>query len=75
MLAARVTSQDIVALINDALYADRWWHNLFALTWDIRTFHGGHVISRFLLDRLAATRLSDIKLLRATYQRSHPDLA
>lgn len=75
LFAVRVESQDVGALIDDALYAAPWWRDLFALTWDIRTFHGRCEISRFLGDRLATTRFGDIKLLKATYQTPHPDLA
>ncbi|EKM60231.1 uncharacterized protein PHACADRAFT_132721 [Phanerochaete carnosa HHB-10118-sp] len=75
LFAARVASQDIDALINDALYSDPWWRDLFALTWDIRTFHGRRDISQFLADRLATTRFGDIELLKATYQTPYPDLA
>ncbi|EKM60229.1 uncharacterized protein PHACADRAFT_203476 [Phanerochaete carnosa HHB-10118-sp] len=75
LFAAGITSQDVDTLINDALHADPWWRDLFALTWDIRTFHGRREISRFLADRLAATHFGGIEFLKATYQTPYPDLA
>ena len=75
LFAARVASQDVSGLVAEALSADPWWRDLFALTWDIRTFHGRTAISTVLLSRLASTSLGYIRLLSAKYQTPYPDLA
>lgn len=74
LFAARAAAGDAEGLISETLYSDPWWRDLFALTWDIRTFHGRAAISRFLSDQLAATHFGDIELLKATYQTPYPAL-
>lgn len=73
--AALVASEDVDGLVSETLYSDPWWRDLFALTWDIRTFRGHSEISRLLLDRLDATGFGDVKLLQAAYQQPQHDLA
>jgi hypothetical protein len=70
----RLEAGDVDGLISDLLHPEPWWRDLFALTWDIRTFQGGQKISRFLQDRLPQVQLHDLQLLSATFQRPYPDL-
>ncbi|GJE89315.1 NAD(P)/FAD-dependent oxidoreductase [Phanerochaete sordida] len=74
LFTACAVAGDTERLIHEALYTDPWWRDLFALTWDIRTFHGRAAISHFLHDRLAVTRFGGIELLKATYQTPYPAL-
>lgn len=52
-----------------------WWRDMLALTWDFRTFHGSGEIKKFLDDRLALTKLTDVEFLDATLERLYDDLA
>ncbi|KAH8092245.1 hypothetical protein BXZ70DRAFT_465945 [Cristinia sonorae] len=40
------------ALILQAIHPDGWWRDLFALTWDLRTFQGQAKIKQFVEDRI-----------------------
>jgi len=42
--------------------ADGWWRDLLALTWDLRTFHGGERIRGMLTQRLAPSGLTGLAL-------------
>ncbi|KAH7107868.1 FAD/NAD-binding domain-containing protein [Auriculariales sp. MPI-PUGE-AT-0066] len=41
---------------------DGFWRDFFALTWEMRTFHGHHRIRTFLTDRLAFNKISNLQL-------------
>lgn len=53
-LANAVASKDTDAIVG-LLHPDGWWRDLFALTWDLRTFHGAAQISTFIRDRVAVS--------------------
>jgi hypothetical protein len=59
------------------LVDDAFWRDMLALTWDFRTFFGHNRIQRFLADRLATTKVSDLQLdtQSATVGRPYPDIA
>ncbi|KXN87227.1 putative indole-3-pyruvate monooxygenase YUCCA4 [Leucoagaricus sp. SymC.cos] len=42
-----------------------YWRDLLALTWDFRTFEGTARIHKFLTDRLAGAKISNLKLKEA----------
>ena len=44
------------------LLPDGFWRDMFALTWDIRTFAGHDKIGKFLEDRLALNKVKGFKL-------------
>lgn len=73
--SASVAARDVDNLVLRLLYAEPWWRDLFALTWDIRTFQGREKIRTFLHDRLAETLFSSVQFLKATFQTPYPDLA
>ena len=60
----------VVALI----HPDGWWRDLFALTWDLRTFQGSAKIKQFLQDRLELSKLTNLKFLEAHYESPYPDI-
>lgn len=59
------------------LVDDAFWRDILSLTWDFRTFFGRNRIQRFLIDRLATTKLSNLQLdaNSATLGRPYPDIA
>ena len=59
------------------LLEDVFWRDIFALTWDIRTFLGTARISKFLQTALPETKLSKFKLTEEylELQRPYPDIA
>ncbi|KAL4245311.1 FAD/NAD(P)-binding domain-containing protein [Abortiporus biennis] len=69
-----VSGGDIDGILS-LFHPDAWWRDLFALTWDTRTFHGHDKIKKFLQDRLAFTEFSNVKLTDAQLDRPYPDLA
>lgn len=73
--AQSVATNDIPGLVASRLHPDPWWRDVFALTWDLRTFHGRARVSKFLQDRLASTGFGDIEFLSGEYQQPFPDLA
>ena len=73
--AASVSARDVRDIVERLLYAEPWWRDLFALTWDIRTFEGRERIRTFLHDRLAETLFDNVQFLKATFQTPYPDLA
>ncbi|KAH8092246.1 hypothetical protein BXZ70DRAFT_466132 [Cristinia sonorae] len=44
-------SQDTLAILQ-TFHSDGWWRDIFALTWDLRTFHGHDNIRTFFQERL-----------------------
>ena len=73
--ALLIDNRDVRELTDDFLYAEPWWRDTFALTWDIRTFQGRAKIATFLNDRLAETGFGNIEFAKAVYQPVFPDLA
>ena len=54
-----------------------YWRDLLALTWDLRTFEGASSIAKFLEDRLASSKLSNLSLEPSEFavERWFPQLA
>ncbi|KZW00709.1 hypothetical protein EXIGLDRAFT_830594 [Exidia glandulosa HHB12029] len=70
---------DVDALLK-LFVEDGFWRDFLALTWDMRTFHGHARIKTFLEDRLAQSKISDVKLSTAPGEepaivKPYPDLA
>jgi hypothetical protein len=57
-LVAAENAQDI----SELFIQDGHWRDLLALTWDFRTFSGKDKIRSFLSDRLALSKLTNIRL-------------
>ena len=71
--ATAVSANDVPAILA-TLHDQPWWKDLFALTWDLRTFFGQENISRLLTDRLPEVKLSIGALSDAQWQQPWPDL-
>ena len=56
------------------VHPDGWWRDIFALTWDLRSFQGAAKITQFLQDRLELSKLSGFKFLEAKLEAPYPDL-
>ncbi|KAI0294206.1 hypothetical protein BC826DRAFT_1012963 [Russula brevipes] len=58
------------------LVDDAFWRDILTLTWDFRTFFGNDRIRQFLIDRLAATKLSNLELdtKSVALGRPYPDI-
>lgn len=69
-----VQAKDIPGILS-LLDSEPWWRDVFALTWDLRTFQGPQEIKKFLEDRFEETQFGGIKFVKAEYQRPFPDLA
>ncbi|GJE89349.1 NAD(P)/FAD-dependent oxidoreductase [Phanerochaete sordida] len=74
-LALLVQQSDVPELASSLLHPEAWWRDLWALTWDLRTFHGRPAIGTFLQDRLALFGLANVVLAKAALQRPFPDVA
>ncbi|EKM60234.1 uncharacterized protein PHACADRAFT_82482 [Phanerochaete carnosa HHB-10118-sp] len=72
--AGSIDNRDVQGLIS-TLHAEPWWRDIFALTWDIRTFQGRAKIETFLNDRLTETGFGSVAFVSAVYQPVAPDLA
>lgn len=69
-----VTERSIPGML--ALFLDDgWWRDLFALTWDVRTFHGVERLREFLSDRLEVSSLEIGDFIEAQWQPLFPDIA
>ncbi|EMD41360.1 hypothetical protein CERSUDRAFT_79019 [Gelatoporia subvermispora B] len=53
---------------------DAWWRDMLAFTWEFRTFHGQAKIKKFLQDRLASTKVSNLKLGNVVLEKQYSDL-
>ncbi|KAL4247718.1 hypothetical protein ABKN59_008249 [Abortiporus biennis] len=71
--AEQVKTNNIQGLL-ELIHPDAWWRDLFALTWDTRSFQGHEKIKKFLEDRLEVSKLSNIKLVSAQLNKPYPDL-
>ncbi|KAI0344326.1 FAD/NAD(P)-binding domain-containing protein [Trametopsis cervina] len=68
-----VAANDIPGIL--ATFHDKpWWRDLFALTWDLRTFFSSETISTFLTDRLALSKFKVGDLTFAEWHQPWPDL-
>lgn len=73
--ADRLVARDVHGLVLHLLHTEPWWRDIFALTWDVRTFKGREKIHTFLHDRLDETQLGNVSFIKATYQTPYPDIA
>jgi phosphoglycerate dehydrogenase-like enzyme len=73
--ANHVETGDIDGILGQ-LVDDAFWRDILALTWDFRTFFGSNCIQQFLVDRLAAAKLSVLQLdmTTAALGRPYPDI-
>ncbi|KAJ3520840.1 hypothetical protein NM688_g9104 [Phlebia brevispora] len=69
-----VAARDIPGILS-LIDEQTWWRDLFALTWDLRTFHGKDKVRRFLEDCFEETRFGGIEFLMAMLDRPYPDIA
>jgi hypothetical protein len=71
-----VQKTDVDGILGE-LVDDAFWRDILSLTWDFRTFYGRDRVQRFLIDRLATNKLSDLQLdaNSATLGRPYPDIA
>ncbi|KAJ7347250.1 hypothetical protein DFH08DRAFT_867664 [Mycena albidolilacea] len=53
------------------------WRDMLALTWDFRTFHGAPDIHKFLSDRLATFKITNVRIKDGSSMllRPYPDVA
>jgi len=68
-----VSANDINGILS-LIHPDAWWRDFFALTWDMRTFHGAEKIKKLLEDRLVLSKISNIKLTGASLDKLYADL-
>jgi len=59
--APLVEHGDVTGILG-LLTEDSFWRDALALTWDLRTFDGPTKIKRFLVDRLRAVKVTNLKL-------------
>lgn len=71
---AAVAKKDIPGILS-TLYEKPWWRDIFALTWDLRTFFGQDKIEQFLKDRFPESNFSKISYVDAQYQQPWSDVA
>ncbi|GJE96848.1 NAD(P)/FAD-dependent oxidoreductase [Phanerochaete sordida] len=74
-LATHSARQDAPGLVAALLHPAGWWRDLFALTWDLRSFAGAAAVAAFLADCLPARGLGDVALQSAEHQAPFPGLA
>ena len=74
--SATASSGDATAL-SALILPDGFWRDMLALTWEFHTFHGTEKILAVLADRLALTKMHDLRLREAYVQleQPFPDLA
>lgn len=72
--AQAVSAKDIQGILS-TIQPDGWWRDIFALTWDLRTFQGPEKIAQFLEDRLDLQGFSDVEFVKAQYEQKFPDMA
>ena len=71
--AQAVSAKDIQGILS-TIQPDGWWRDIFALTWDLRTFQGPERIAQFLEDRLDLQGLSNVQFVKAQYEQKLPDM-
>ncbi|KAI0344328.1 FAD/NAD(P)-binding domain-containing protein [Trametopsis cervina] len=68
-----VVAHDVPGIL-DTLYEKPWWRDIFALTWDLRTFFSAETIGTFLTDRLSVSKFTIGDLVSADWQQPWPDM-
>ena len=71
--ARAIESKDVSRILS-LLHPDAWWRDTFSLTWDMRTFQGQDRIKQFLKDRLALSKMHNVKLIEAKFAPEGADL-
>lgn len=69
-----VSSRDIPGILS-LLHADSWWRDVYALTWDLRTFEGLSKTEPFLHDRIGESGLTAVSFSSAEFEQVYPDMA
>lgn len=72
--ASAISTHDVDGIL-PLLYDKPWWRDLFALTWDMRTFFGKDKIARFLTDRFPETHFGKVTYLGANFSQPWDDMA
>lgn len=70
----RVSAHNVTGILS-LLYEDGWWRDLYALTWDLRTFEGLAKTETFLRDRLDETGVTAVSFRSAEFAQVYPDMA
>ena len=77
--AHAVESKNLSAILA-CIHPDGWWRDLFALSWDLRSFHGAQQIGTFLKDRVIGQseevqfKINVEKGVKAELQKRYEDL-
>lgn len=61
----------ILSTIND----EGWWRDVFAITWDMRSFQSHDKIGKFLEDKLMDSGFRNVTFESAQYAHPYPDMA
>lgn len=75
--ASLIEAGDVDGIVN-LFYEEAYWRDIFALTWDLRTFAGTPKIRQLLSDRLKMSGMSNLRIRDDEYlalQQPYPDLA
>lgn len=68
-----VSAGDVKGVLS-TIYEEGWWRDLFAITWDLRSFQGPDQIGKFLEDKLDDSGLSNITFQSAQYVQPFADM-
>lgn len=69
-----VSAKDVKGILS-TIFAEGWWRDIFAITWDLRTFQGPDKIGKFLEDKLEDSKFGNITFKSAQYVQAFPDMA
>ena len=69
--APLVEHADVTGIL-DLLTEDSFWRDALVLTWNLRTFDGPTKIKRFLVDRLKAAKITNLKLGHPSFVDNSP---
>lgn len=70
----KVSSRDVPGILS-LLHAESWWRDLYALTWDLRTFEGLAKTEAFLRDRIDETGFAAVSFRSAEFEQVYHDMA
>ena len=69
-----LSSNNVDAILSH-IHPDGWWRDIFALTWDLRTFHGTDKIKQFIQDRVATAKITGVKFEFARVHHAFEDVS
>ena len=69
-----IAARDVQGVLS-TMTDDGWWRDLFAMTWDLRTFQGPAKIGKFLEDKLEDSGLSNVSFKSAQYVQPFDDMS